>query len=90
MIRYALVLDSGACWATFGTREEAKAAKDRHNRMAREQKERGDMVSLRYCVGIARYDTEALIAAERAKHEAARKRRDAERKARRKAKRAAA
>lgn len=65
-IRYALVLDSGT-WLSksFRTRAEAKAEKDRRNRIAREQKERGDLVSLRYVIGIARYDEKKLLAVER-------------------------
>lgn len=52
---YRLVLDSGALFfPSYSDHEEAHRAAVDHNRRAREGKERGDMVTLRYAVGIVR------------------------------------
>jgi hypothetical protein len=74
MILFRVVNDRGV-WigGPFPTREAAKAWKDRHNAKAREQKGRGDMVSLRYADGIARIDMAAVRAAERERLAATRK-----------------
>lgn len=74
MIVYRIVNDRGVhIGPPFTIREDAKAWKDRHNSLAREQKARGDMVSLRYAVGIARFDDAKMLAAERERLAAARK-----------------
>lgn len=51
---FGVILDSGYCIKQFQRKSAARKFIDRHNRIAREQKERGDMVSLRYAVGIVR------------------------------------
>ncbi len=51
---FGVVLDSGVIVRTFYNKRQARAWMRKHNAMAREQKERGDLVSLRYAVGIVR------------------------------------
>lgn len=54
MIHYKIVLDSGYCSivGAFPTREAAHYVAQNHNRIADEQKRRGDMVSLRRAIGV--------------------------------------
>lgn len=50
---YRIVLDSGALgFHSFTRREDAHAEVKRHNAKAKEGKDRGDMVTLRYAVGV--------------------------------------
>lgn len=64
-MRFGILLDSGAEIHPrhYATREEARAALARHNALAREQKARGDLVSLRLAVGIIEHKLEAERAA---------------------------
>lgn len=50
---YRILLDSGALgWRSLPTREAAYAEVIRHNMLSKEQKDRGDIVSLRRAVAV--------------------------------------
>lgn len=70
---YAILLDSGAQIGSYTSRARARARLAWHNQVARDQKARGEIVSLRLAVGIVRIDLEKQRAAARARLEAARK-----------------
>ena len=55
MSRFHVILDSGFCVRSYYHKHQAREWIDRHNVAARASKARGDMVSLRYAVGIARW-----------------------------------
>lgn len=55
MSRYGVVLDSGCIVRTFWHKRQAVAFKERNNRLAREGRERGDLVTLRNAIGIVRH-----------------------------------
>lgn len=79
--QYRLLLDSGTAIGSYGTRTAARAALATHNARAREQKARGDLVSLRIAVAVVEIDVAAAIKAQARKIKPTRKPRKARKEA---------
>lgn len=60
---FAVILDSGveAFFQRFGTRDDAMAQLRRHNTLARQQKARGDLITLRIATCVVEIKREAVL-----------------------------